>query len=335
MQRVIVTGGAGFIGSHFCDLLVKMGYKVISYDFLTYAGNMSNHEYVGENSNFDFVLGDICDFEAVNNLLRQDDIVVNFAAETHVDRSIKDPWAFLRADIIGLFNLIYISRKKKIKKFIQISTDEVYGPVVEGEVGELSPFAPASPYSASKASADLLVQSYIKTYGFPGIIIRPCNNFGERQYPEKLIPMIITKILEGKEVYLHGEGKEIREWIYVKDCCRMILNIMEEGKIGEAYNIGTGFRVSNRSMIGLIFYFMKVSLKKKLVLKIKNVFNRPGNDSRYAISSSKYLKTFENIEKTVFENALVETIRWYYDHKTWWDKVNLEANIYKKDEYLR
>lgn len=334
-MNTLITGGAGFMGSHFVKLLQKeFPYrKIFVVDKLTYAGNKKNLE----ETNITFYESDICDYESMSTIIKDNkiDIILNAAAETHVDRSIRDPKAFLDADIYGLFNLVYCSIKNKVKKFISISTDEIYGPTEFGIFNENSKFTPTSPYSASKAAGDLLLQSYIKTYNFPAIIVRPCNNYGPNQYPEKLVPATITRLLQGKKALMHGNGNEIREWIYIEDCCRDILNIMENGKIGEAYNIGSDYRIRNIEMIAIIYETMKFLKIKNIPLDyIKKITNRPGNDYRYAIDSSKINK-IRNYELTTIVNGLLPTIKWYKDNPNWWDTIDLEANIYKEGRYLR
>ena len=255
---------------------------------------------------------------------------------THVDRSIKEPRAFIETDILGLFNLVQLSRKCGVKRFIHISTDEVYGVKREGVSKETDKLDPTSPYSASKASADLLLNAYRKTYDFPVIIIRPTNNYGPRQYPEKLIPMSITRMLDNKPILMHGDGDEIREWLYVKDTCGAIEGIMLYGKLGEIYNVGSGFRKTNHMVISSI-------LKEMLSFDefhfchdwIKSIPNRPGNDHRYAVNIIKTLHLLGNYSKTTFKEGLVKTVWWYKENRDYWEDVDIEANIYRKGEYLR
>lgn len=324
---VIVTGGAGFMGSHFCDLLIERGHKILSVDKLTYAGTIANHENVIDNPLFQFIRTDIAS-RNIHFLMGEKDLVVNFAAETHVDRSIRRPQASLQTNIMGLFNLVYWGMKCNIRRFVHVSTDEVYGPVSEviGEADESAPFVPTSPYSASKASGDLLVQSHIKTYGFRACIVRPCNTYGPRQYPEKLIPIVITKNMNGDKIPLHGEGKEIREWLYVRDCCEAIYNILFKAEDFSIFNVGSGLRKTNSDVIHAI-----VKGAKNVVEKIPN---RPGNDTRYAIDSTAYKEQFGEIQKIGFDDGLNKTIQWYVEHKNWWKSVDIRANIYDGITYL-
>lgn len=339
MKNILVTGGCGFMGSHFVELLLSENVnKMIIVDRLSYAGNMKNIEKAMDNPKCKFYLSDI-NHPEIAHILRSEEIdtIVNFAAETHVDRSITHPKAFLETDILGLFNLAYWAMKFKIKTFLQISTDEVYGSIEEGEADESYPLNPTSPYSASKAAGELLLQSYHKTYGLPLVIVRCCNNFGPRQYPEKLIPMAITRLLIDKSVLLHGEGKESREWIYVKDCCERIFGVLSQGKIGEIYNIGSGFRLDNLNTI-LIIFDLLIIIDRELNSLIKQVENRPNNDKRYAINCDNFKKNiypFLNSTYKMFREYLTETIEWYRNNQNWWGKINLESNLYQKGESLR
>lgn len=360
-MNILVTGGCGFMGSHFIKCIKQ--HDVVCVDKLTYAGNLANLEDV---VGIEIVQRDIVDLDKLFFRRYKPEVVVNFSAETHVDRSIRNPKAFLETDVMGLFNLVYQSMKAGVKKFIQISTDEVYGPIEESklkyagsepsyfpgteakiydlrlsEADETSPLNPTSPYSASKASGDLLLQAYHKTYNFPVVMVRPCNNYGPNQYPEKLIPMAITRLLQGEKVLLHGEGEEVREWIYVEDCVKAIEKVMDKGQVGEVYNIGSGIRRSNKDVIvqiiGQVF-------NKGILFAgddIEKIPNRPGNDQRYAINSSKLVEKLLGAEGShyyihEFEEGLQKTIKWYVDNKGWWSDVVLDDNIYKdNEEYLR
>lgn len=363
-MNILVTGGAGFIGSHFVKRLLRNpDNKVVIIDKLTYAGNKRNLP-----DDFKMAYFYELDININNSIIKsildshKIDMIVNFAAESHVDNSIKYPKAFLETDIMGLFNLVYQSLKYgKIKKFIHISTDEVYGPIDEeiefrqfsGEGGEAKEnwlLNPTSPYSASKACADLLLQSYFKTYDLPVVIIRPCNNYGPNQYPEKLIPATIMRLLQGKKAILHGEGQEIREWIYVDDCCRAIEKIMYNGEIGEIYNVGSGDRKNNYEIIcriihNLIYpYYEFTTTHADYHSHIEFTSNRPGNDQRYAIDSSKTHKLFDQNKeelntylRTSFDIGLQQTIDWYKDNQDHWNDVDFDSNIYSgvTREYLR
>jgi len=348
-MKVLVTGGCGFMGSHFIKQIIDK-HEVVCVDKMTYAGNIKNLEgHMDKLKHFyPFNIATLTpDFFDLGKF----DVVANFAAETHVDRSIRDPKAFLETDVMGLFNLVYHSMKAGIKKFVHISTDEVYGPIpcdsaqymklISGEfidqADETFPLNPTSPYSASKASGDLLLQAYRKTYNFPVVIVRPCNNYGPNQYPEKLIPMAITRLLQDKKVILHGEGKEVREWIYVEDCVKAIEAIMDYGKIGEIYNLGSGDRKTNRNVVQKIIIEMELGYWGN---SVEEVSNRPGNDQRYAINSSK-LVDFMGWDSDYFyindfEEGLEKTIKWYKDNEGWWNNVSLDDNVYKdNEEYLR
>jgi len=353
-MNVLVTGGAGFIGSHFIDKIIGKVDSVVCVDKLTYAGNMKNLVEASGKDFFKFY------HQGIESMLiptifdiHKIDCIVNFAAETHVDRSIQDPSAFLYSDILGTFNLAFHALKYKIKRFIHISTDEVYGSIaknnpfdprddmdeLEIEATEEYSLKPTSPYSSSKACADLLLQSYQKTYGLPLIIVRPCNNYGPRQYPEKLIPITITRILQGKKAILHGEGKEIREWIYVEDCVRAIEKIMTDGEVGQIYNVGSGERLTNFRVMADIFCALFPSIiASEMKDRIDFVSNRPGNDFRYAMNSSKLGQLCgHSIQKLwTFHEGIRDTIQWYVNNEDWWPDVNIDANIYKEGNgYMR
>uniref|UniRef100_A0A6M3ITZ9 Putative GDP-mannose 4,6-dehydratase n=1 Tax=viral metagenome TaxID=1070528 RepID=A0A6M3ITZ9_9ZZZZ len=322
------------MGSHFVEFLLTQDIQtVVIVDKLTYAGNIKNIESSLKNPRCRFYLADICE-PLIEHVIRMEqvDAIVNFAAETHVDRSITNPRAFLETDIMGLFNLAYWGIKTKIKLFLQVSTDEVYGPILKGEADETFPLNPTSPYSASKAAAELLLQSYHKTYGLPLVIVRCCNNFGPRQYPEKLIPMAITRLLDDKPILLHGEGQEVREWIYVKDCIKEIVAVLKERHNGEIFNIGSGFRLTNLETTNEILLFLGVAMQRDRLIEFVNP--RPNNDFRYAINSQKL-----GVGKYAFDyfDALLrETIKWYDSHLDWWEgKIDLDSNFYKKGESLK
>jgi len=329
-MSILVTGGAGFIGSHFVDKLYKEGYgkEVLVVDKFTYAGNMKNLE----NNNPLLCICDISDPEMEGIIeLEKVDTVVNFAAETHVDRSISDPKAFINTDITGLVNLIHICVRKNIKKFVHISTDEVYGSISSGAFIEEQKLNPTSPYSASKASADLLLQSFYKTYNLPVVIVRPSNNYGTRQYPEKLIPMTILRLLKGENALLHGEGQEVREWLHVDDCVNGIYKVLRDGKIGEIYNLGSSNRLNNLVVVESILTIM--GLNPDRIEKIKN---RPGNDSRYAIDSIKAMQELDYNPNKSFFTEMEKIIRWHEENMDHWDNVNTDANIYRSNsQYLR
>ena len=335
-MKILVTGGAGFIGSNFIKFLVKNGHKdIIVVDKLTYAGNLDNLKGY-ENKVIFYQVG--IEEEIIKSILstHKPEVIVNFAAMTHVDRSINNPKAFLETDVLGLYNLVYWSIKLNIPKVIHISTDEVYGDSYKNEALEDFPLKPNSPYSASKASGDLLLRSYYKTYGLPVVIVRPSNNYGPNQYPEKLIPMAITRLIDGKKILLHGNGREIREWVYVEDCCRAIYNVMLKGSVGEIYNIGSRERINNLMVIKQIIDSFGYGSDYSNFIQI--VPNRPGNDKRYAINSNKLKNEIGDYLTVRFKEGIQMTIDWYKKNEWWWRKlnVNLDSNIYKEnDEYLR
>ena len=329
-MNILVTGGAGFIGSHFIKhiLCEHPTYKVLNVDKLTYAGTMRNVEGI-DLSNFTNINCDMAN-SAVGKLMKEYKIntVVNFAAGTHVDRSINDPLSFTNMDSI-VVNLVRFAQEVKVSRFVHISTDEVYGPIPVGlEASIDAPLHPTSPYSVSKAAIDLLLLSYHKTYGFPAIIVRPCNNYGPNQYPEKLIPMSINRLLEGKKVLLHGEGDEVREFIYVKDTCRAIDILVHEGELGKVYNVGSGHRLNNRETIAVIIRKVKGESARFGPEYVEKIPNRPGNDSRYAIRCD-WKPSFH---RTPFDKGISKTVEWYKNNTTgWWPNIDLEANIYKKE----
>ncbi len=324
---LLVTGGAGFIGSNFVHYTLKKysNYKVINLDKLTYAGNLENLEEVRENPNYHFIKGDIGNRELVEYIFKEfkPNYVLNFAAESHVDRSIEGPEIFVKTNIYGTQVLLDVAKdywakgKMEDTKFIQISTDEVYGSLpLEGEekFTEDFPLKPNSPYSASKAGADLLCRAYYITYNFPVIITRSSNNFGPRQYPEKLIPLTIKRVLEGKEIPVYGDGQNVRDWLYVEDNCRGIDLVLHKGKIGEIYNIAGENQWKNIDLVNLICEIIAEENKKlekeykKLITFVKD---RPGHDRRYALSTEKIKKELGWKPEWEFKEALRETISWY------------------------
>lgn len=318
-MKILVTGGAGFIGSNFIHYqLENYDDQIINVDKLSYAGNLDNLKDIKENDNYEFHQLDICDKEKIDQLMHQGiDYIINFAAESHVDRSIDDPSIFIKTNIEGTQNLLDLALKFGVKKFVQISTDEVYGSLgEEGEFSENDVLNPSSPYSASKAAADLLVKSYAKTYDLPINISRCSNNFGPYQYPEKLIPLFIIKALQDKKLPLYGDGSNIRDWIYVKDHCRAVDLIMRRAKAGEIYNIGANNEKSNLEITKKI-----LSLLSKSELMIKHVEDRKGHDYRYAIDSSKIEKDLGWKAEYDFDRAIKKTLNWYLDHKEWWQKL--------------
>jgi dTDP-glucose 4,6-dehydratase len=323
VKRFLVTGGAGFIGSNYIRYLLKTydDVEVINLDKLTYAGNLDNLKDVEDHPRYSFVRGDICDDVLVNKIMPEIHVVVNFAAESHVDRSIGAPDDFIRTDVFGAFVLLEAARRNQVERFIQISTDEVYGSIEEGSFKETDPLMPSSPYSASKAGADRLAYSYYVTYDLPVVITRCSNNFGPYQYPEKLIPLFITNALENKELPIYGDGLNVRDWIYVEDHCEAIDFIYRHGQVGEVYNIGAGNEKTNLEITEYIL--KKLEKPRSLMVFVKD---RLGHDRRYSLDCSK-LRELGWSPKTDLEEALDQTIRWYVENRWWWQKL-------KSGEYL-
>jgi dTDP-glucose 4,6-dehydratase len=326
MSRILVTGGAGFIGSNLVHYLLR-NYKdieITNLDKLTYAGNLENLKDLMDDKRHRFVKGDIKDRELVRELLKDKDIVIHLAAETHVDRSILYPEDFIYTDIVGTFVLLDEAKKSKIKIFLHVSTDEVYGSIEEGSFNEDSPLNPSSPYSASKAGADRLAYSYFKTFSVPVIILRPCNNYGPYQFPEKFIPLFITNALEEKELPLYGDGKNVRDWLFVLDCCRAIDFVLNNGKIGEVYNIGAGQEAEN---IYVAKRILQLTGKPESLLKF--VKDRPAHDRRYSLDWSK-IRNLGWSPKIRIEEGLEITVDWYRENISWWKKIKEESEEFKK-----
>ncbi|MBD3426366.1 MAG: dTDP-glucose 4,6-dehydratase [Candidatus Omnitrophica bacterium] len=322
-MRLLVTGGCGFIGSNFIKLLLGR-YKdarITNLDKLTYCGNPDNLKDVAADSRYTFVQGDICDEKLVDDMVRDADAVVNFAAETHVDRSIKYPDDFIRTNVLGVKTLLEASRRAKVSRFLQIGTDEVYGSVEEGLSKETDPLFPRSPYSATKAAGDLLALSYHKTYGLPVVVVRSSNNFGPYQYPEKVVPLFITNLLESRKVPLYGDGGNIRDWLYVEDNCSAIDLVLHKGDVGQIYNIGGGNLLSNLELTDKILAAMGKSRDM-----IEYVNDRPGHDRRYALDSTKVKQLGWSPGKS-FEENLKRTIEWYENNRKWWKTLKQKAEI--------
>jgi len=321
VRRILVTGGAGFIGSNFVRLALHEGLEVTNLDALTYAGNLENLADVADAAGYRFVRGDIANATAVRQAMDDCDGVVNFAAESHVDRSIEDPGVFLRTNVIGTQVLLDEARRRNVERYVQVSTDEVYGSLgAEGSFTETSPLQPNSPYSASKAGADLLARSYHHTFGLPVLVTRCSNNYGPYQFPEKLIPLMITNALEGRELPVYGDGKNVRDWIHVEDHCRAILAVLQRGEPGEVYNIGGSSEQCNIDVVRMILTHLGAS--DELIRYVKD---RPGHDRRYAIDSTK-IETELGWKPTYdFAHGLVATIQWYRDRRDWWQTVKSGA----------
>lgn len=326
MLRLLVTGGAGFIGSNFVHYILRehLDWEVVNLDRLTYAGNLENLKDVKNDSRYRFILGDIADREPIDKLFSQGfDVVVNFAAESHVDRSILDASPFMRTNVQGPQVLLEGARQHRVKLFLQVSTDEVYGSLgAEGKFNEESPLLPSSPYSASKAAADLLCRAYQQTYGLPVIITRCSNNYGPYQFPEKLIPLTITNALEEKPIPVYGDGLNVRDWIHVEDHCYALDLVIQRGKQGEIYNIGADNERMNLEMVRRI-----LDIVQKPPSLITFVSDRPGHDRRYALDTTKIRRELGWEPKHSFEEALQRTVEWYIENEPWWRRV-------KSGEYL-
>ncbi len=323
-MNIVVTGGAGFIGSNFIFYMMKQhpDDRIVCLDKLTYAGNLSTLEPVMDSPNFRFVKMDICDRTAVYGLFEEEhpDVVVNFAAESHVDRSIENPEIFLQTNIIGTSVLMDACRKYGIQRYHQVSTDEVYGdlPIDRPDLffTENTPLHTSSPYSSSKASADLLVNAYHRTYGLPTTISRCSNNYGPYQFPEKLIPLMIANALADKPLPVYGEGLNVRDWLYVEDHCKAIDLIIRKGRVGEVYNIGGHNEMCNIDIVRLICE----ALGKPESL-ITHVTDRKGHDQRYAIDPAKIHNELGWLPETMFKDGIKKTIQWYLDHQDWWKTI--------------
>ncbi len=331
--KLFVTGGAGFIGSNFIRIALEtQDYNIVNYDKLTYAGNLENLKDLENNESYIFYKGDITDFDSLNEVYQKEkfDVIINFAAETHVDRSINNSYPFIHTNVLGTQALLELAREAKITRFIQISTDEVYGSLPEtGKFTEESPLKPNSPYSASKASADLLVRAYYKTYKIPAIITRCSNNYGPYQFPEKLIPLVILNAIRNKDIPVYGDGKNIRDWIYVEDHCKAILKILENGVDGEIYNIGANCEKQNIDIVRLI---LKILGRDNSLIKF--VKDRPAHDRRYAIDSRKINEQLGWYPETLFEDGIKRTINWYRENQNWVNNIlTREYFEYYKKQY--
>ena len=328
-MKLFITGGAGFIGSNLVRHLLQSGseYTIVNFDALTYAGNIKNLDDVIDNPNHTFIKGNICDAVAVDQAMKGADAVLHLAAESHVDRSIDNASEFLETNVLGTGVLLEAARKHNIKKFVHVSTDEVYGSIAEGAFNEQSPVQPNSPYSASKASSDFLALSYYATYGLPVVVTRCSNNFGPFQFPEKLIPLFITNADADKDLPICGDGKNVRDWIHVDDHCEALRLVLEKGESGEVYNIGGGNERTNLEITGKVL--RRLSKPESL---IKFIEDRPGHDRRYAIDSSKIEEKLGWKSSHSFDEALESTIAWYLDNRDWWldIKSGRYADFYDK-----
>lgn len=321
-MKLLVTGGCGFIGSAFVRMAIARGAEVVNLDKLTYAGNPANVADVADHPAYSFVHADIADGAAVQDAIAGVDAVVNFAAESHVDRSILDPAEFIRTDVVGTAVLLDATRRAGAGRFVQVSTDEVYGSIPSGAFRETDPISPSSPYSASKAGGDLQVLAWHRTFGLDAIITRGSNTFGPRQYPEKLIPLFVTNALDGEPLPVYGDGMQVRDWIHVDDHCEGIWTAMERGVAGEIYNVGGGNEEPNMAITRRI-----LELTGRDERLIRHVADRPGHDRRYALDTTR-LRALGWKPRRSFANALPATVEWYRDNRAWWEPI-------KSGEYLR
>ncbi|MCB9951600.1 MAG: dTDP-glucose 4,6-dehydratase [Planctomycetaceae bacterium] len=334
MQRIIVTGGCGFIGSNFIRHMLTQhpGLSIVNIDALTYAGNLENLRDVESNANYEFQKGSICDREFIERVISEKptDAVINFAAESHVDRSILDSGPFVQTNIVGTQVLLDVCRSAKVPRYLQVSTDEVYGSLgAEGFFTEETPLAPNSPYSSSKAAADLLVRGYVHTFGFPGLITRCSNNYGPYQFPEKLIPLFISNLLRGESVPVYGKGDNVRDWIHVLDHCRGIEATLLRGKVGEVYNFGGRTELQNIELTRML-----IKLLGKTDESIRYVTDRPGHDLRYAIDCAKAEEELGWQPQVGFEAGLQETIDWYVANQDWVERIRSGAyRSYYEQQY--
>jgi dTDP-glucose 4,6-dehydratase len=315
--RLVVTGGAGFIGSNFVRYMLRRydDLEVVNLDKLTYAGNLENLRDIEDDARYTFVKGDICDAALVGETLRGAGAVVNFAAETHVDRSISGPQDFIRTDVLGTHTLLEAARELEVARYVQISTDEVYGSTESDSFTEESDLAPSSPYSASKAGADLLVLAYHHTYGTPVVITRSSNNYGPWQYPEKIIPLFVTNAIDDQALPVYGDGLHVRDWLYVDDNCAAIDVVLRTGVAGEVYNIGGGNEVQNLTLTRRI-----LELLGKSPDLIRYVADRPGHDRRYSVDCAK-VRALGWTPAVDFEAGLERTVTWYRDSPSWWRTI--------------
>jgi dTDP-glucose 4,6-dehydratase len=332
LKNLLITGGAGFIGSNFVHHILDKyaDYNVVVYDKLTYAGNLDNLQDVADDPRYRFVRGDICDMELVDQVVQKHKIdgIVNFAAETHVDRSILEAGSFIQTDVYGTHVLLEAIRKFGLERIVHVSTDEVYGNVVEGSSRETDSLLPNSPYAASKAGGDLMCRAYHVTYGVPVIITRAANNFGPYQYPEKVIPLFVTNALDDKPLPLYGDGLNVRDWLYVLDHCEAIDLMLHQGQDGQIYNVGSDTELTNLQLTETI---LKLMGKQKSLIQF--VEDRPGHDRRYSLDSTKIHRLGWRARHE-FEDALERTVRWYSENRWWWEKIKSgEYTSYYEQQY--
>jgi dTDP-glucose 4,6-dehydratase len=327
-MRVVVTGGAGFIGSHYVRQALSGAYEsladalIVVLDKLTYAGNEENLAPVADSERLEFVRGDIRDGELVRRVLRGADAVVHFAAESHVDRSIDGAAEFVSTNVLGTQTLLQAALEAEVGRFVHVSTDEVYGSIEQGSWPEDHPLEPNSPYSASKASSDLLARAYHRTHGLPVCITRCSNNYGPYQYPEKVIPLFVTNLLNGKPVPLYGDGGNVRDWLHVDDHCRGIQLVLDGGRPGEVYNIGGGTELSNKQLTGLLLEAVGADWDM-----VEYVTDRKGHDRRYSVDISKISSELGYRPAVPFTEGLAATVRWYVDNRSWWEPLRKRAGL--------
>lgn len=333
MKNLLITGGAGFIGSNFVHYILETypDYRAVVFDKLTYAGNLDNLKELGTDPRYNFVQGDICDAEAVNQVMREYriDTIVNFAADTHVDRSLMDPGTFIQTDVYGAYVLLEAAKELGVERYHQISTDEVYGEVLDGRSTETDNLDTRSPYSASKAGGDLMCLAYFTSFNVPVTITRGSNNIGPYQYPEKVVPLFITNAIDDIPLPLYGDGSQMRDYQYVRDHCEGIDTVLHRGQIGEIYNLGTGVETRNIDMAKLI-----LKLLGKPESLIQPITDRPGHDRRYALDCDK-IEGLGWRSSHSFEEAIEDTVRWYVDNERWWRKIKSGAHYeeYYESQY--
>jgi dTDP-glucose 4,6-dehydratase len=321
-MRLLVTGGAGFIGSHYVRSVLTGAWgavepdAVVVLDKLTYAGNLANLDPVREDPRLHFVRGDIVDRELVEQLIDESDAVVHFAAESHVDRSIDGAADFVMTNVVGTATLLEASLRRGIEKFVHVSTDEVYGSIEEGSWDEAQPLEPNSPYSASKASSDLMARAYFRTHGLPVCVTRCSNNYGPYQYPEKVIPLFVTNLMDGGTVPLYGEGTNVRDWLHVDDHCRAIHLVLTGGRPGEIYNVGGGTELTNKELTGRLLSATGAGWDR-----VERVPDRLGHDLRYSVDISKISGELGYEPLVPFEQGLAETVEWYRNRRDWWEPL--------------
>jgi dTDP-glucose 4,6-dehydratase len=324
--KLFVTGGAGFIGSNFIRYVLSLSadHTIVNYDKLTYAGNLANVQDIATDPRYSFVKGDICDADLVCQSMSGCHAVVHFAAESHVDRSISEPAPVIQTNVTGTFVLLQAARKLKIRRFVHISTDEVYGDVPAGATtDEFYPMRPSSPYSATKGAADLLVLSFVRTYDFPGVVTRSCNNYGPYQFPEKFLPLMISRALENRPLPVYGDGGQEREWLHVEDNCRAIFAVLERGRTGEIYNIGTGTTERN---LDVARHLLRILDKPESL--ISYVIDRPGHDRRYAMNCTKSQKEFQWQPSISLKTGLKRTVDWYRNNSEWLKSIEKSVATY-------